>query len=140
MSQTAERTDYARQQARAQLDFIVELMNAAQDAANGDDVTFEGEEMDLLDLEDRGREWPLSVLVRSGWQSPGEPLSAVEYEILLCTGGPAVRVRGNLSEYGEPETACIETQDWFTAWSRFPATTEEQEALVSFVGLFWFGG
>ena len=140
MSQIGERTDYARQQARAQLDFIVELMSAAQDAADGNDVIFEGEEMDLLDLEDRGREWPLSVLVRSSWEIPGEPLSAAEYEILLCTGGPAVRVRGNLSEYREPETACIESQDWFTSWNRFPASPDEQEALAAFVRLFWFGG
>jgi hypothetical protein len=30
------------------------------------------------------------------------------------TGGPAVRITGDLADYGEPETASIEYQDWFT--------------------------
>lgn len=43
----------------------------------------------------------LSVQVRSGWHSPGEKLEAAEYEVLLCTGGPAVRIVGALNRYNE---------------------------------------
>ena len=62
----------------------------------------------------------LSVRVRSGWYSPGaskEDQAPAEYEILLCTGGPACRIVGDLSEHGEPETARLEVQDWFQPWT-----------------------
>src|SRR5690606_3875422 len=39
---------------------------------------------------------------------------AGEYEILLSTGGPAVRIVGRLNVWGEPETtAVLQYQDWF---------------------------
>src|ERR1035437_4802354 len=62
----------------------------------------------------------LSVQVRSGWYQLGaaiEDTGPFEYEILLCTGGPACRIVGDLSEHGEPETARLEVQDWFQPWT-----------------------
>jgi hypothetical protein len=43
-----------------------------------------------------------------------------EFMILLCTGGPAVRIRGELDRYSEPEKPRIEYQDWFTPWQTLP--------------------
>jgi len=90
--------------------------------------------------------------VRDGWHTPmyddGDP---VEYEILLCTGGPAVRIRGHLDQYSQPSTARIEHQDWGTPWTEDrptvapnPATiTGElnayQETLLAYARQFWFG-
>lgn len=69
-------------------------------------------------------ESPLSVEVRSGWVSAfgsGEgfehEFEPVEYNILLCTGGPAVRIIGTLGRYSEPDTARIEYQNWGTPWT-----------------------
>jgi hypothetical protein len=57
---------------------------------------------------DRITESPLSVLVRDGWRVPGaDRETAEEYEILLSTGGPALRIFGKLSDYGEPDDAEI---------------------------------
>ena len=139
MSQTVEAQEHAKQQARTQLESIVELMEAIEQARAGEDVTFEGEEMDEADLEERARELPLSALVRSGWDAPGSEMALAEYELLLCTGGPAVRIRGDLSECGEPTSARLESQDWFTSWERFAVSSDEREALMEFVSLFWFG-
>lgn len=62
---------------------------------------------------------PLSVEVRSGWRSPGaESEGDEEFQILLCTGGPAVRIMGELGRHNCAESAWIEYQDWFTSWER----------------------
>ena len=88
--------------------------------------------------EERAREMPLSVLVRAcDWVAPGEELKPDEYEILLATGGPAVRILGRLNEYGKPETAELQGQDWFTPWQRTPG--QDADALLDFARLFYFG-
>jgi len=132
-------SDHAMQQAKAQLASILKLVEAIEAAQEDGEARLEGETLNLDELEDRAREWPLSVLVRSDWVSPGSELTPAKYEILLCTGGPAVRLRGDLSSHGEPETAVLEYQDWFTAWDRLALSSVEEDALTRFVLLFWFG-
>jgi len=48
---------------------------------------------------------PIGIQVRSDWHTPGEEEVPAEYEILLCTGGPAVRITGGLDQCQQPETA-----------------------------------
>jgi hypothetical protein len=92
---------------------------------------------------DRIYEYPLSVLVRSGWYSPGwgiDARSAVEYEILLSTGGPASRIIGDLDEYSMVTSARFEFQDWFKPWT--PArnlSVEQDAAILEFAEQFYFG-
>ena len=140
MSQAVEAREHARQQARAHLQSIVELMTAIESARLGGLVLYADEWLSFDELEERAHELPLSVLVRSAWSEPGSELQQVEYEILLCTGGPAVRIRGDLSEHCEPTSARLEAQDWFVPWEAQPTTTDEDWALVEFALLFWFGG
>ena len=64
---------------------------------------------------------------------------ATGYSILLCTGGPAVRIIGDLGGYDEPESAEIQAQDWGTGWEYLRMTEEEETALMWFVNLFYFG-
>lgn len=73
---------------------------------------------DEEDARQRIQEDPLSVEVRSDWASPGEELTAGEFCILLCTGGPAVRIRGEL-DGGTPCRAWLEYQDWGTPWAQY---------------------
>lgn len=82
-------------------------------------------------------EGPLSVQVRGGWHSPGGDASAEEYEILLSTGGPALRIYGKLGQYNEPETAEMQAQDWFTPWTAVPDCDEE--TLLSYARNFYYG-
>jgi hypothetical protein len=88
------------------------------------------------DAEQRIQEDPLSLEVRSGWTSLGEPLAAEEFNILLATGGPAVRIVGELSG-GEPSRAWLEVQDWFTTWTQYIGA--DQDVLLTYARCFYFG-
>lgn len=82
----------------------------------------------------------LSVEVRSGWQSAGETLTPSEFAILLCTGGPAVRIRGELNEYNEPDRAWLEYQDWGTPWTQYFGNdvNDIQDTLLAYAREFYF--
>lgn len=86
---------------------------------------------------ERIQEAPLSVQVRSDWTDPGQPMEAAEFEILLSTGGPALRIVGELDEHREPCRAWMEHQDWGTPWTRF--FDVERETLLTFCRQFHFG-
>lgn len=89
-------------------------------------------------------EGPLSIQVRDGWRSPGSPRDEAEteeYEVLLSTGGPALRIYGQLDGYNEPdEFPRLQWQDWGTPWTDYRETTEaEDAALLAYVRCFYFG-
>jgi hypothetical protein len=89
------------------------------------------------DAEQRIHEDALSVEVRSGWASPGDTLTAGEFRILITTGGPAVRICGELNEYCEPIRAWLEIQDWGTPWTQYPDAS--QETLLTYARCFYYG-
>lgn len=93
------------------------------------------------DADQRILEDALSVEVRSDWHAPGDPEGSApaEYQILLCTGGPAVRIRGELDQYGEPCRAWLEYQDWFTPWTERVNREGDEEALLTYARCFYFG-
>lgn len=88
------------------------------------------------------QEMPLTVLVRSGWHSPGEDADSEEFEILLSTGGPACRIIGELDRGSVAwQSGCrpvIQHQDWFKPWieSSYGIDTN---ALLWFCEQFYFG-
>lgn len=71
------------------------------------------------EAEQRIREDALSLEVRSGWVGLGEEMVLEEFSILLGTGGPAYRIRGTLNQYGEPDRARLEVQDWGKPWTEY---------------------
>jgi hypothetical protein len=100
-----------------------------------------GEFTSRADVETRIQEDALSVEVRTDWEpvdvySKGVASSAVEFRILLPTGGPASRIRGELSN-GEPDRAWLEVQDWGTPWVRYHDIA--QETLLTYARLFYYG-
>jgi len=122
----------AEQQAQAQLDSIVQMMAALRTAR----CDKEREAVRTSIEED-----PLSVEVRGDWHAPGgERAKPSEFMILLCTGGPAVRIRGGLDRYSEPEEPRIEYQDWFMPWRQLLGLTDkEHDALLDYCRQFYFG-
>jgi len=94
------------------------------------------------DAEQRISESVLEVLVRGDWHTPGEHSEDAEFEILLTTGGPALRIRGELDHQGEPRRAWLEHQDWGTPWTPFwDATTAPHDApstLLAFASHFLY--
>lgn len=122
--------DHAREQAEAQLKSIQEMIEALN--------TKNDEEREQA--EQTIQEDPLEVAVRSDWHTPGEKAEKPsQYKILLCTGGPAVRIVGDLSEYGEPESATLEYQDWGTPWMEYRLDREEEETVLAYARCFYFG-
>jgi hypothetical protein len=108
---------------------LTELEEAAGDCESRDDAY------------ERIQEDPLSIEVRTGWYSPGEAPEPEEFNILLCTGGPAVRIIGELDQYKQPCRAWIEYQDWFTPWAELVSIEAyERDALLTYCQQFYFGG
>ena len=87
------------------------------------------------DARERIDQDPLSLEVRSGWTTPGQAMDAEEYCLLLTTGGPAVRIIGNL-ESGEPTSAVLQVQDWGMPWTEYPC---DQDILMAYAECFCFG-
>lgn len=115
-----------------------ELRELSEAAAAGESPEYALTSQD--EARERIQESPLSVQVRSGWVDPGaEEFEPEEFEILLCTGGPAVRIRGELDGYGEPRRAWIEYQDWGTPWTEYHGEGCEQETLLTYCRCFYFG-
>jgi hypothetical protein len=83
-------------------------------------------------------EAPLSVEVRCEWHAPGSESEDTEYNILLCTGGPAARIVGGL-ERGQPTTARFEYQDWFKPWTEAQTTSEQNSTMLEWAQVFYFG-
>lgn len=165
MATTEKAPERAEQQARSQLESIVNMIERLEHRRDCD-----GEDCDLTDAEiyaginlsyqegdkvteeereeyhDEDKihqnmdEGPLSIQVRSDWHTPSDEDSSKpsEYEILLCTGGPACRIIGDLDR-GQPDTARLEYQDWFTPWKPLlPLADGEHDALLIYAQSFYF--
>lgn len=105
------------------------------DTATVDDTMMENAEA----ARERIQESPLSVEVRDGWRTPGADKGAAEeFCILLSTGGPALRIMGELDEHAQPTRAWLEYQDWGTPWTHH-YVKDFADTLLTFCQQFYFG-
>ena len=134
MSQTKE--NHAIENAKAHLADIRELAKRLDAPENETDAPWNDRDA----AEQTAQETALSVQVRSDWHQPGDAPDgdSGEYELLLTTGGPALRIIGSL-EYGEPRSARMEWQDWGTPWTVYPVSGDEEDALLTFARCFYYG-
>lgn len=135
--------DHGQANAKAWLEGIKEMVEALTRATD-DETPFAAVAMNTEDAERTIHESVLSVEVRSGWYVPGSRHTETgpnpeEYNILLSTGGPALRLIGDLDEDGDPETARLEHQDWGTPWTRCPASSKDERIMLTFARCFYFG-
>lgn len=135
-------TNHAIDNARCHFETILELYDqyGVEDMHNMQD-----------DIRERVQEMPLSVCWRCSTFSPvGETdFEPDEGEILLSTGGPALRIVVKLSSGKSAFDPELEWQDWGTKWT--PVTYGSpngdiptdyalaNEALEWFVSQFWWG-
>lgn len=77
------------------------------------------------------------IAVRSNWHQPGDPDYVSEYRILLSAGAPTIQIIGDI-EAGEPYTARLGYQDWFTRWEEFELTEEDEACLLTYACCFTF--
>jgi hypothetical protein len=80
---------------------------------------------------------PLELRLYADWV-PGETPDPTEFTILLCTGGPAVRLRGELNNYREPRRVWLEYQDWGTPWTEYRGDVDHTSLLL-YARQFYFG-
>jgi len=164
---TENKTERAESQAKAQLESIVQMVKRlehCQECDGGEECQLTDEEiLEGINIyykegmtaseEDRGNyhdedearqaieEDPLSVEVRGDWHQPrSKENDDIEYCILLCTGGPACRIMGDLDSYSQPVRARLEYQDWFTPWIELVDITHSEQALLTYARQFYFGG
>ena len=83
----------------------------------------------------RIQEDALSVEI-GGWWMPGNDPEPDQYRVLLTTGGPAVRIIGELDR-GEPYSARLEVQDWSKPWTQYREADED--VLLSYARCFYYG-
>lgn len=131
--------DHAREQAKAQLESITKMV-AALEAAEPHGTQHASEEA-FEEAEQAIHDDPLEIAIRDDWYSPGASDTqqvATEFKILLCTGGPAVRIIGTLDRW-DPITASIEYQDWGTPWTEYRLTSDQEEIVLRYCRCFYFG-
>ena len=91
---------------------------------------------DADEVRDHAQESALSVELSGTW-TPGATPEADSYIILLSTGGPALRIVGNLGGYGSPSSATMQWQDWGEPWTDIREA--EEDDLLAFVSCFYLG-
>jgi len=117
---------------------LEDLTPAAREMAEDEGWDVTGDRVILAEqIRDRVREIPLSLLVRSDWHVPGGESTYSQFELLLSTGGPAIRILGELDAYGGPYRPALQYQDWGTPWQRHPESNVD--ALLWFAGQFYYG-
>ena len=147
--ETEDRYARARASAMWAMASIREMVARMQhaDECDGEDCDLEPADLDGMDSEEyhdseaareRIEESALSVEVRGGWHSPGGESEDEEFMILLATGGPALRIVGELGEWGTPEPPRLEMQDWWTPWQEVALDSEDYAALQSYCECFYF--
>lgn len=79
---------------------------------------------------------PLSVEVRSDWCAPGETMTAGEFRIVLCTGGPHVELVGDLDQWSQPSRVRVIYKDWGESGELFDF---DHDAVLRYCQQFYFG-
>lgn len=87
------------------------------------------------DARERIQDDPLSLRI-FGERIDGE-WQADRFELLLTTGGPAVRIMGELDD-SEPTRAWLEVQDWGTPWTDY-YQEGIGDVLLDYCRVFCFG-
>ena len=131
---TTTKTNHALQNAISTIETMVEDFKKDQQLQESNDYNQQDE------LRESILNNALSVEFRSGWySSPEDEKKAEEFRILLAWGGPALRIIGELDDYG-PVNPKLQYQDWGTPWIDFEITEDQQKALNWFCNCFYFGG
>jgi hypothetical protein len=146
--------DHGKRQARAQVDSIAQMVKRlehSQECRGDEDCPLTLDELrEGLDIWQGEAEKHTIEQLRESYHDQDAALEAISedpldltrkgdsYEILLCTGGPAARIVGNLMS-GVAISAKMQYQDWYTPWTDFWVTAEEDKALEAYARCFYFG-
>jgi hypothetical protein len=125
---------HAIENGQAWLESIIDQLARLKAACADSDEAYETIREEILEA-------PLEVAVRSQWATPGSDLQPDQFYILLSTGGPALRIVGDLGLFNCPENSRLEIQDWGTPWQELPqaANAATGAILDAWAAQFYFG-
>jgi hypothetical protein len=128
---TTATQNHAVENAQAWYETILDQLSRLKAGCRQSNEAYETVRQEIL-------ESPLEIAVRSSWQTLGADLKPAEFYILLSTGGPALRIRGELGHlFNCPENCRLEYQDWRTSWQEFSGA--DSAILDSYAAQFCFG-
>lgn len=144
-AETQTQKNHAAENADAHAQHILALYRAHLALEDGAETASDGYDdyTSSDDIRERVQEDALSIEVRAPWYSVGDEAPAPdEFSILITTGGPALRIRGEL-KFMSPRFAWCEVRDWGTFWENYTPHVEDRaewsDALAWFVSCFYFG-
>lgn len=127
---TTTETNHAAANAAAWCETIIDQLARLKAARHESDDAYETARQEI-------QESPLELSVRSHWAPLGASLKPAEFCILLSTGGPALRIVGQLGRFGCPEDSRMQYQDWGTPWTDYRAIGSA--VLDSWAAQFYWG-
>ena len=128
---TTTATNHAAANAAAWCETILDQLARLKVACQESDETYDV-------IREEIQQAPLSLQVRSDWEELGTDLEPGELCILLSTGGPALRIVGDLGRFNCPKDCRMEYQDWGTPWTEYRAIGSA--VLDSWAAQFYWGG
>ena len=127
---TTTATNYAAANAAAWCETILDQLARLKVACRDSDETYDV-------IREEIQQSALSLQVRSDWEELGTDLEPGELCILLSTGGPALRIVGDLGRFNCPKDCRMEYQDWGTPWTEYRAIGSA--VLDSWAAQFYWG-
>ena len=127
---TTTATNHAAANAAAWCETILDQLARLKVACQESDETYDA-------IREEIQQSPLSRQVRSDWEELGTDLEPGELCILLSTGGPALRIVGDLGRFNCPKDCRMEYQDWGTPWTEYRAIGSA--VLDSWAAQFYWG-
>lgn len=129
----------SRHQAEAQVQAIVEYMAAYRESLNapGGEITtaaWDGE-VETLDSDSILTRLYENALEVRRWNpdDDGEGVPDWDWMILLCTGGPAVRLVVRVDgRWSMPAEVRLQHSDWFEGWTDTAMSDDEEDAALSY--------
>ena len=127
---TTTATNHAAANAAAWCETILDQLARLQVACQESDETYDV-------IREEIQQSALSLQVRSDWEELGTDLEPGELCILLSTGGPALRIVGDLGRFNCPKDCRMEYRDWGTPWTEYRAIGSA--VLDSWAAQFYWG-
>jgi hypothetical protein len=127
---TTTATNHAAANAAAWCETILDQLARLKVACRDSDETYDV-------IREEIQQAALSLQVRSDWEELGTDLEPGELCILLSTGGPALRIVGDLGRFNCPKDCRMEYRDWGTPWTEYRAIGSA--VLDSWAAQFYWG-
>ena len=130
----------SRDQARAEIRNITEILSAIDAAEENGTALYLDEEKDAEQIIQTVRDEQdcNGIQTRSCWHSVGTVEPDAEFRLTLSGGGPATQITGWLADGGIASEPKLQYSDWGIPWTNYPLNQEQQDMIEMYCGFFYF--